>query len=92
MNKKSYPAVTVVAAAECCLAVRSLNGRVMLAAEAPTLPLAQCSTPRQCRCRFVKHTDRRDLGEERRLTYASQAAIWYAGSERRQAVSRRESD
>lgn len=42
-----------------CPAVREMAGRRFLCAEAPLLPLPEC-TAETCTCRFERHADRRD--------------------------------
>ena len=86
---KIYSAVSIVSARDCCLQVKALNGHRILAATAPRLPLENCSTPYQCRCRFEKYSDRRDGDEGRRFDDASERAAWYAGQQRRKGRGRR---
>lgn len=45
-----------------CEAARALAGQRFLSTEAPPLPLADCSKPDDCRCRYSKHGDRRTPG------------------------------
>lgn len=91
-NGKSYPAVKVVVPAASCQAAGSLKGAVTLAVDAPRLPLMDCSMPDRCRCRFEKYADRRNGDEDRRLTYDSVRANWYADAERRRLDGRRDDD
>lgn len=44
--------------ADACPAVRALESRRFLCADAPALPLAEC-TADTCSCRFERHADRR---------------------------------
>ena len=89
---KAFPAVSVVAAGDCCAAARALERRRILAAEAPRLPLDDCSKPAACRCRFVKYDDRRDGGDDRRHEGSSMRSVLYADKERRRAGGRRRDD
>lgn len=61
-----YHAVTIRVVADCCSAVRELKGRVFLAAEAPLLPLRDCTLPDRCQCHYAKRSDRRDAKRDRR--------------------------
>jgi hypothetical protein len=90
-------AVSVVGMSDCCEAAKALGRRRLLAAGAPTLPLPDCSTPLQCRCRFEKHPDRRDGDDGRRLSDVTgrnswASADWYAEPNRRKARERRQDD
>lgn len=91
-KSSSHPAVSVVTSAGCCTPAKSLEGRVMLATEAPSLPLADCENPAGCQCRYRKYPDRRTGDEDRRFPYEGQRASWYMGSERRDTGGRREDD
>lgn len=92
MNGKSYPSVSLLAPRNCCAAVKGLDGRRILAASAPNLPLSDCSMPGQCRCRFQKYSDRRGDEENRRFPYASERSAWYSGAQRRKSRGRRRGD
>jgi len=89
---RQYPAVEVTTPAQCCAAAKALEGRLILAAEAPALPLADCADPASCLCRFRKYPDRRMGDEDRRFPYEGQRASWFTGSERRDARGRRSDD
>lgn len=90
---KGYAGVTIVASGACCPEVRGLLGAPVLIAKAPKLPLANCSTPMQCQCRFgKKSTDRRDNDDERRFHSGSTRSVWFAGHERRKSTGRRDND
>jgi len=86
---KIYVAVSIVSRGDCCASVKALNGQRILAAAAPKLPLENCSTPFQCRCRFEKYSDRRENDEGRRFDDASERAAWYSGQQRRKGRGRR---
>jgi len=72
--------------------MKELVGRKILAAEAPQLPLPDCSRPLQCRCHFKKSADRRDMEDGRREQNGSMRSILYAGQERRKSSDRRRED
>ncbi|MFN2289358.1 MAG: hypothetical protein ABR578_13590 [Chromatocurvus sp.] len=63
-----YEAVSVVPGLEACPAARELRNHRFLIGEAPTLPLADC-TSTNCTCRLRQFTDRRhesEFGDRRR--------------------------
>ncbi len=86
---KSYPAVAVITGSSCCPAVKVLKGAKKLATEMPSLPLPDCTMPRQCQCRFKKYADRRSEDEDRRIFGASERSVWYSGQQRRKSPTRR---
>ena len=88
---KDFRAVAIVSSSLCCAAVKALRGQRKFCAEAPRLPLADCTTPGQCRCRFEKYADRRD-GDDRRPLAASVRGAWYGGAEKRSSSIRRATD
>jgi hypothetical protein len=84
---KDYRAVSVVAGAKCCSAAREVVSMPYLAREAPRLPLAACTMPTNCSCKFKKASDRRD--GDRRLLGAAETGRWFAGQEKRGRAARR---
>ncbi|MEX2343353.1 MAG: hypothetical protein WD647_10575 [Steroidobacteraceae bacterium] len=91
-QSKKYPAVTIATATNCCGAAAALEGVRILAAQAPPLPMPNCTMPRECRCRFKKYTDRRDDEQGRRFHFSQERAAWYAGGQRRKSRGRRAAD
>jgi hypothetical protein len=89
---KTYAAVTIVTGSKHCAAVKRLEGTRILAAQAPTLPVPDCTMPGQCRCRFKKYVDRREDAEGRRFKFGQELGAWYAGGQRRKSRGRREKD
>lgn len=87
-----FAAVSITPGSPCCSAVAQLRGQRMLQASAPRLPLAGCSRPQDCKCRFQKHADRRGEDDDRRIAGLLQMSSWYAGSERRNKRGRRSGD
>ena len=81
-----YAAVELVAAKCLCAAVLAMPPGRMLASEAPALPLAGCTSPSGCRCRYQKYPDRRS-GTDRRLAMAGGIHRWYFGRNRRERRS-----
>ncbi len=90
MGSPKFAAVTIVAARECCSAVQKLAGQKMLAATAPRLPLADCTAPARCQCRFKKLSDRRDGDDDRRYLRNEARSLHYEGPQRRKSTDRRE--
>jgi hypothetical protein len=62
-----FHAVSIKYASSACLAAKSLEGKRFLSSAAPKIPLPDCDV-RECKCRFVHHSDRRE-GDERRNPY-----------------------
>jgi hypothetical protein len=83
---EDYRAVSLAPSIDCCMATRDAGGRY-LSREAPRLPLAGCTMPAECLCKFRKHSDRRD--GERRVFGEACTSRWFTGSERRTRRSRR---
>lgn len=75
-----------------CEAVSALEGVRILATHAPTLPMANCTMPAQCRCKFQKYVDRREDEQGRRSNLGQERAAWYAGGQRRKSKGRRSAD
>lgn len=82
-----YRAVSLASNAACCAAAKNAAGKRYLLREAPRLPLANCTTPTKCSCKFRKDADRRD--GDRRLLGETETHRWFAGSENRKAGGRR---
>jgi hypothetical protein len=56
---KAWHAVSVVPKGASCEAAHAVRGTRFLSAEAPKLPLAQCTTPKTCTCAYKHYADRR---------------------------------
>jgi len=91
-QSRKYPAVTIATGTDGCAALSALGDARILAAQAPTLPIPNCSMPAKCRCRFKKYVDRRDDDEGRRFRFGVERATWYAGGQRRKSGGRRAAD
>ncbi len=85
-----FRAVTVQSSGICCSAARQAAGVRLLMRAMPRLPLADCSMPESCKCRFRKIPDRR--GADRRLLGGITTHRWYGGTENRQVRGRRNAD
>jgi hypothetical protein len=82
-----FRAVSVTPSLLCCEAATRAAGRRVLLREAPRLPLAACTMPTGCACKFRKDADRRD--SDRRLFGEIETNRWFAGPESRKRGGRR---
>ncbi|NMG35807.1 hypothetical protein GRF61_15270 [Azoarcus sp. TTM-91] len=89
--KASYHAVCIQSGNQACDAARHVRGRRFLAAEAPRLPMPNCSRG-ECNCVYVHFDDRRV--RNRRDVYANKSYMIgeQAPEERRRASGRRKTD
>jgi hypothetical protein len=85
---KDVRAVSVVGGSPCCEATRSLKGKRLLVTQGVALPLAACTMPAKCKCRYQKYSDRRAV-DDRRMFGSTQRGFLYGISERRKAEERR---
>ena len=83
-------AVSIRHTGSCCKAVKDVETQRFLSAEAPNLPLADCSTPNLCQCKYLHHTDRRE--DPRRDTEVGLPGRGLTGFNRRFLSGRRPSD
>jgi hypothetical protein len=86
-----WHAVSIIAKNESCIAARALKNAKFLSAQAPRLPLADCTMGGACPCGYKHHSDRR--GSPRRkdeITGLKQGGR--LEQERRITRSRRETD
>ena len=88
-----YRAASILASRCACDAVRIVEGRRYLAAEAPRLPLQDCSAER-CTCRYVRYEDRRSSQGDRRALYSLQTDLYGLSGQpdRRTRQGRRRAD
>ena len=82
-----FRAVAISSTGVCCLAAKNAAGKRFLMRAAPRLPLAECSLPENCACKFRKNSDRRE--GDRRLFGGTGTNRWFAGTDNRQRKSRR---
>ena len=75
----------------CCAQAEKLAGRVFLATESPSLPLAGCGQT-TCKCRYVHLEDRRSGGDRRIELGELGAYLPTEQEERRQIAGRRKTD
>jgi hypothetical protein len=87
---KQWHAVTIVAKNSSCEAARAARNTRYLSAEAPRLPLADCSKPDACPCAYRHHADRR--AEARRADDDGGPLRSSPNPERRMQRGRRQTD
>lgn len=88
--RKDWHAVSILPKGACCEAALALRGTRFLSAEAPRLPLAQCTTPKSCSCAYKHHADRR--GQPRRKDESTGLRRTKVEQERRAQGDRRKTD
>ncbi len=85
-SRALYHAVAVKSSDIACSASQHLKNRVFLSAEAPRIPLTECSTSEICSCTYEHYDDRRH--HDRRNRYATKQLA----SDRRDRRGRRSLD
>ncbi len=85
-NRARYHAVAVKSSDIACSASRQLKSHVFLSAEAPQIPLTECSSAEICDCTYEHYDDRRRHG--RRNLFATKKPA----SDRRSRRGRRATD
>jgi hypothetical protein len=85
-----FQGVSIHRGPKVCGAAKQLGERRFLAKTAPVLPLAGCGMQGECRCRYVKHIDRRT--EARRLVDVGVSNAFFDGKEQRSKNGRRTTD
>jgi hypothetical protein len=85
-----WSAVSIVCTSASCAAAQALKGQRYLSADAPRLPLSDCTSADACPCVYRKHPDRR-AGPRRE---ADTTGLRRSGPtpERRSSRGRRSSD
>jgi hypothetical protein len=58
-GREPWHAVALVCKGQACEAVLALRGRRFLSAQAPRLPIPECSQPQNCQCSYRHYSDRR---------------------------------
>jgi hypothetical protein len=85
-----WNSVSIVCTSASCAAARALKGQRYLSADAPRLPLTDCTSPGACPCVYRKHPDRR--AGPRREEEASGLRRSSPSPERRARRGRRSTD
>ena len=86
-----WSAVSIVPGSTSCEAARDLKGRRFLSAEAPRVPLAECTESDSCRCVYRKYPDRR-AGPRRAEDHSGMRRVGTGKTERRVGRGRRSTD
>jgi len=89
-NSRRWHAVSVIADGTACHAALALGDQRFLSAEAPRLPLEDCSKPGGCRCRYRHYPDRR-VGPRRAMENFRPPRLW-RGEDKRVLRGRRSTD
>lgn len=87
---RPFQAVSIYRGVQSCEQARELSDCRFLVREAPALPLDGCTMRDRCRCKYLKHKDRR--GQSRRLIDFGVAPRLFDGTERRLTRGRRATD
>lgn len=87
---RPFQAISIYRGLICCEMARKFSEHRFLVRGAPPLPLAGCSMPEKCHCKYIKHKDRR--AEGRRMMDYGLAARLFDGRERRKRGGRRSQD
>jgi len=91
MTSSPWAATSVQPSRGSCEAARAIKPVRFLAAEAPRLPLPDCSSPGSCRCIYKKYDDRR-AGPRREDEETGIRRYFDPTKERRVKRGRRRSD
>jgi hypothetical protein len=85
-----FRAASIAPSIMCCAAAMRATERTYLLHQAPRLPLAACTMPKNCTCKYRKNADRRD--SDRRMFGATETNRWFAGLESRRRGGRRSTE
>jgi hypothetical protein len=90
-NRTHWHAVSILRGRFSCHAAQMVGEQRFLDSDAPRLPLAGCSAPDACQCKYKHHQERRGLPRRReeRIGLRQQR---HTGPERRVSPSRRQPD
>ena len=88
-----FHAVSIHPTVQGCAAAAAIKGKRFLSAEAPGLPLGEC-TAAICHCTYAHHVDRRRGNGDRRLVFAMRhnPLVVAEPGERRVTTGRRDGD
>ena len=87
--KEPWHAVGVVGGTMACAPILRIKGKRYLPADAPPIPLPDCTSPWRCKCVYRHYSDRR--AAPRRIADRGMFGR-HIGAERRQQRGRREDD
>lgn len=92
MNKPTrWTAVSIHSTTGSCEPARTLKGQRFLSAEAPRLPLVECTQSARCACTYKKYPDRR-AGPRREEDATGLRRAIEVGKDRRTKIGRRSTD
>jgi hypothetical protein len=86
-----WSAVSILLGSTSCEAARALKGKLFLSAQAPRIPLAECTSAANCRCVYRRFADRR-AGPRRSADQDGMRRVGTSGAERRVGRGRRRTD
>jgi hypothetical protein len=88
---RPFQAISIYRGIDACTAAKRFADYRFLAKDAPQLPLVGCTMPAGCRCKYLKHKDRRT--ESRRLSdFGATRLGFFGGHDRRFRRGRRSND
>lgn len=88
---RPFQAVSIYRGIDACTPAKRFADDRFLAKHAPPLPLAGCTMPAACQCKYLKHKDRRV--ESRRLSdFGATRRGFSSGQDRRLRRGRRSND
>jgi hypothetical protein len=88
---RPFQAISIYRGIDACAAAKRFADYRFLAKDAPQLPLAGCTMPAGCQCKYLKHKDRRI--ESRRLSdFGMTRRGFFGGQDRRLRQGRRTDD
>lgn len=90
-TRSPWHAVSIISTGGSCEAARALKGQRFLSADAPRLPLMECTSAAACPCRYRKHPDRR-AGPRREVEKTGLRRPPSEDQERRRRRGRRKTD
>jgi len=87
---RPFQSISIHHGTVCCASAKKVDGYRFLAKNAPQLPLSECTMRATCKCRYVKHDDRRS-GSRRYGEFGLKQAL-FSAEERRRSKGRRTKD
>jgi hypothetical protein len=79
---KDFRAVSIISQSQSCEAARAPGGQRKLLSQGSCLPLAECTMPAVCKCRYKKYPDRR-MDDDRRMLGSTLRGAMFGICERR---------
>lgn len=85
-----FQAISIHPGASSCARAKQIERHRFLTSKAPPLPLMDCTMSAACKCRYVKHPDRRS--DSRRVADVGIEQTLFSAEERRRTKGRRRQD